>query len=96
MTINQQWVLKNKEDHSAPSINAAKICPYFKKIYSLASYAAGGQCLADMGFTGRLCIANDIREYCNADYQQCPLFKVAAAGGVGESQPEDAWAWPSP
>lgn len=94
MTINQHWVTKEKNNPGS-SKSAAKTCPYFKKISSLASYSLDGQCLAGSGFTGRFCTAKDIKEYCNEDYQQCPLYQVVIAGGVWESQKEDAAAWPS-
>ena len=94
MTVNQQWVMKEKE-LSEPSAVAVNFCPYFKKIFSVASYSADGQCLAGVGLAGMFCTANDIREYCLQGYHQCPVYKAVTAGERWEAQKEDDWNWPS-
>lgn len=94
MTFNRHWVIKEKE-FPDPSHDAVKICPYFKKISSLASYSLDGQCLAWAGFMSRFCTIKDIREYCKEDYQECPLYKAAASGEAEEYQKDDMGAWPS-
>ncbi len=93
MTINN-WVIK-EINHPASLKSGDKTCPYFKNISSLASYSLDGECLAGIGAGHRLCTAGDIREYCEADYPQCPLYKIAAAGGEWEAQKEDLAAWPT-
>lgn len=94
MAFNQHWVIKEKE-HPDPSDNAVRLCPYFRKISGLASYSLDGQCVACTSLAGRFCTAKDIREYCQEDYQSCPLYKAALAGGVWENQKDDIGAWPS-
>ena len=93
MSVNQQWVIREKEK-SEPAAVAVRICPYFKKTCSVASYSADGKCLAG-GLSSRFCTAQDMREFCQQDYQQCPLYKVVAAGGKWEPPKEDDWGWPS-
>ncbi len=94
MTLNRYWILKEPE-RPGPSDKIEAICPYFKTISGLASYAKDGQCMAWAGGISRFCTASDIFFYCKKDYPQCPYYQAVVGESSDEPLQDDAWAWPS-